>query len=49
MLTKLKYVGVKMEDILEIYKLYIRSVTEYGSVAFHSSLNGEQSQILERI
>ena len=38
-----------MEDLLEIYTLYIGSVTEYCLVAFHSSLNGEQSQTLERI
>ena len=38
-----------MEDLLEINTLYIRSVTEYSSVAFHSSFNGEQSQTLERI
>ena len=49
MLTKLKYVGVKIEDLLEIYTLYIRSVTEYCSVVFHSSLTFEQSQSLERI
>ena len=49
MLTKLKYVGVKIEDLLDIYILYIRSVTEYCSVAFHSSLTVEQSNRLERI
>ena len=49
MLTKLKYVGVKLEDLLEIYTLYIRGVTEYCSAAFHWSLNAEQSQTLERI
>ena len=49
MLTKLKYVGVSMEDLIEIYILYIRSVTEYCSVAFHSSLTTEQSIKLERI
>ena len=49
MLTKLKYVGVKTEDLLDIYILYIRSVTEYCSVAFHSSLTIEQSKKLERI
>ena len=29
MITKLKYVGVKTENLIEIYMLYIRSVTEY--------------------
>ena len=49
MLTKLRYVGVSREDLLNIYVLYIRSVTEYCSVAFHSRLTQEQSNKLERI
>ena len=49
MLTKLKYVGVKVEDLLDIYVLFIRSVTEYCSVVFHSSLTGEHSNTIERI
>jgi hypothetical protein len=49
MLTKLKYVGVSIEDLLDVYKLYIRSVTEYCSVAFHSSLTQANSNTLERI
>ena len=49
MITKLKYVGVKTEDLLEIYILYIRSIAEYFSVAFHSCLTIELSDKLERI
>ena len=49
MLTKLRYVGVKIEDLLEIYVLFIRSRTEYCSVAFHSSLTQEQSRKIENI
>ena len=49
MLTKLKYVGVQTEDLLEIYLLYIRSIAEYCSVAFHSSITIEDSEKLERI
>ena len=49
MLTKLRYVGVSRADLLNIYVLYIRSVTEYCSVAFHSRLTQEQSNKLERI
>merc|ERR1712081_17088 len=49
MLTKLKYVGTKTEDLIDIYILYIRSLVEYCSVAFHSSLTQEQEQKLERI
>ena len=49
MLTKLKYVGVQIEDLLDIYILFIRSITEYCSVAFLSSLTVEQSRTLERV
>ena len=38
MLTKLKYVGVSTQDLIEIYCIYIRSLTEYCSTVFHSSL-----------
>ena len=49
LITKLKYVGVKVEDLLEIYTLYIRSITEYCSVVFHSRLTVEDAANLERI
>ena len=49
MITKLKYVGVSTEDLLDIYILFIRSVTEYCAVVFHSSLTNEQSDKLEMI
>ena len=49
MISKLKNVGVKIDDLIDIYILYIRSVTEYCSVAFHSSLTVEQNNRLERI
>ena len=49
MITKLKYVGVSIEDLLDIYILFIRSVTEYCSVVFHSSLTQEQSDKIEKI
>ena len=49
MLTKLKYVGVNREDLLNIYILFIRSVTEYCSVLFHSSLTQAQSNKVEKI
>ena len=49
MITKLKYVGVSLEDLLDIYILFIRSVTEYCAVAFHSSLTQDQSDKLEGI
>ena len=48
-LCKLKYVGIKTEDLLTIYILFIRSVTEYCSVVFHSSLTEAQTNKLEAI
>ena len=49
MITKLKYAGVSLEDLLDIYVLFIRSTTEYCAVAFHSSLTIEQNDKLEQI
>ena len=49
MLTKLKYVGVSTEDLIEIYTLFIRSRAEYVSVVWHSSLTQEQAQKIENI
>ena len=40
---------VSIEDLLEIYVLFISSATEYCSVAFHSSLTQEQETDIERI
>ena len=49
MLTKLHYVGVCTEDLIEIYVLFIRSRAEYMSVLWHSSLTVEQSNKIETI
>jgi hypothetical protein len=49
MLTKLKYVGVPKEDLINIYILYVRSLLEYCSVVWHSTLTVEQSHDLERV
>ena len=49
MLTKLKYAGVKTDELLNIYVLYIRSALEYCSVLWHSSITGEQTQDIERV
>ena len=49
MLTKLKYVGVCTDDLLDIYALFIKSCAEYCCVAFHISLTHEQSNSLEPI
>ena len=49
MLTKLKYAGVSIPDLLDIYCLFVRSCAEYCSVVFHSSLTQEQSKKIENI
>ena len=38
-----------IEEMLEIYILYIRSVVEYSAVVWHSSLTQEDSLKIERI
>ena len=48
-LSKLKYVGTSIEDLIELYCLFVRSATEYCSPAFHSSLTQTQSDKLEAI
>ena len=49
LLIKLRYVGVKTEDLIELYCLHIRSITEYCSTAFHSSLTQKLSNKIEAI
>ena len=47
MLLKPKKARMKTKDLINIYMLHIRSMTEYCSTAFDSSLTVEQSQRLE--
>ena len=49
MLSKLKYIGVTIEDLIEIYCLFIRSTAEYCSAVFGTSLTVEQSRKLTNI
>ena len=49
MITKLKYVGVAEEDLLHIYILYIRSLLEYCSVVWHSTLTVDQNHDIESV
>ena len=49
LLSKLKYVGVSQEDLIDVYVLFIRSLLEYCSVVWHSSLTIEDIQTLERV
>ena len=49
MLSKLKYAGINREDLLDIYKLFIRPMAEYCSVVFHTSLTQKQDRKIELI
>ena len=49
MITILKYVGTSLEDLVEIYILYIRSALEYCSVVWHSTLTEQQSNRIENV
>ena len=49
LLTKLKYVGTSVEDLIDVYILYIRSILEYCSVVWHSTLTVQQSTDIERV
>ena len=49
MITKLKYVGVSEDDLIDVYCLYVRSLLEYCCVVWHSTLTLEQSADLERV
>ena len=49
LITKLRYVGVGRDDLINIYILFVKSVTEYCSVIFHSSLTQQQSLKLKGI
>ena len=49
MLSKLKYAGIQTSHLLTIYKLFIRSVTEYCSPVFHTSLTQQQVKKIELI
>ena len=49
MLTKLKYVGTPVDDLLDVYILYIRSILEYCSVVWHSTLTVQQAADIENV
>ena len=48
-LNRLKYVGIGESDLITIYKMFIRSMCEYCSSVFHSSLTQELSDKIEAI
>ena len=49
MLSKLKFIGTFVEDLLHIYCCYVRSRAEYCSVAFHGSLTIREILKIENI
>ena len=49
MLTKLKYAGLSRRKLIHIYCLFVRSYTEYCSVAWHDSLTQVQTKAIERL
>ena len=48
MLTKLKYSGSSIEDLIHIYKQLVRGKLKFMSVVWHSSLPERLSRSLER-
>ena len=49
LLTRLKFLNVKKDDLLKIFKIYILNVLEYCLVVWHSSLTQAQSEQLKRV
>ena len=49
LLTKLKYVGTSTQDLVDVYSLYIRSILEYCSVVWHSTLTVQQATEIENV
>ena len=49
MLSKFKYAGVPIDDLINVYSLFIRSVLEYCCTVWHSRLTCEQSDRIERV
>ena len=49
LLRKVASFGASIDDMKNIYILYIRSILEQSCVVWHSSLTEENSQDLERI
>ena len=41
--------GLYIQPLIQIYILYVRSLLEYCSVVWHSTLTGDQSHDLERV
>ena len=48
MLTKLRYAGETIENLIHIYKQFVKSKLEYCMVAMYSSMTQQQKNLLER-
>ena len=48
-LHKLYEFNLAIEEMVNIYILFIRSVAEYSSVVWHSSITEEESTHIERV
>ena len=48
-LSSFKYAGLSRTKLIHIYSLFVRSYTEYCSVAWHDSLTQEQTNAIERL
>ena len=46
MLTKLNYSGASIEDLIHIYKQFVRGKLDFSSVVWHRSLAEKKSQSL---
>ena len=49
MLSKLKYIGTKICDLVTIYVMYIRCLLEYCSVVWHPALTESQRRDIELV
>ena len=49
LITKLKYVGTSISDLIDVYVLFIRSLLEYCSTVWHSTLTVDQSNSIENV
>ena len=49
LITKLKYIGTSITDLIDVYVLFIRSLLEYCSTVWHSTLTVDQSNSIENV
>ena len=49
MLRNLKLSGFNTQELLTVYKTMVLPVVDYGAVVYHSSLNDEQEEALDKL